>query len=246
MAVKIASRMDRMAPSGIRKVNEKALAMERNGEKVIHFEIGRPDFDTPEYIKKAAIESLNAGNVFYTSNFGTMELRQAIADQLAWEVTTLLEQAGNPAPAVERIQDMVEQVLMNHGYHAAAKRFILYRQARTDARNRSEQGTGTVVLEPWEPTLTGRRDPGSRSCVAQLHQRAESAGRRARHLRAARRKRLSARPRGNPFQDHEQDARDRHRDAEQPHRRRAVDGDPRGAGKARRRKRPSRDLRRGL
>ena len=89
MAVRIASRMDRMAPSGIRKVNEKALAMERNGETVIHFEIGRPDFDTPEYIKKAAIESLNAGDVFYTSNFGTMELRQAIADK----------SAGAPAPA---------------------------------------------------------------------------------------------------------------------------------------------------
>ena len=85
MAAKIASRMNRMAPSGIRKVNEKALAMERCGEKVIHFEIGRPDFDTPEYIKKAAIESLNAGNVFYTSNFGTMELRQAIADKLRRE-----------------------------------------------------------------------------------------------------------------------------------------------------------------
>lgn len=79
---KIAARMDRMAPSGIRKVNEKALAMERAGESVIHFEIGRPDFDTPEYIKKAAIESLNAGNVFYTSNYGTMELRTAIADKL--------------------------------------------------------------------------------------------------------------------------------------------------------------------
>ena len=85
MAARIASRMNRMAPSGIRKVNEKALAMERCGEKVIHFEIGRPDFDTPEYIKKAAIESLNAGNVFYTSNFGTMELRQAIADKLKRE-----------------------------------------------------------------------------------------------------------------------------------------------------------------
>ena len=85
MAARIASRMDRMAPSGIRKVNEKALAMERRGEKVIHFEIGRPDFDTPAYIKQAAIESLNAGNVFYTSNFGTMELRQAIADKLKRE-----------------------------------------------------------------------------------------------------------------------------------------------------------------
>ena len=58
--LKAAARMDRMAPSGIRKVNEKALAIERKGGSVIHFEIGRPDFDTPEYIKKAAIESLNA------------------------------------------------------------------------------------------------------------------------------------------------------------------------------------------
>ena len=82
MAVKIAARMDRMAPSGIRKVNEKALAMERAGEKVLHFEIGRPDFDTPDYIKKAACQALAEGKVHYTSNFGLMELRQAIADKL--------------------------------------------------------------------------------------------------------------------------------------------------------------------
>ena len=85
MAIRIASRMDRMAPSGIRKVNEKALAMERAGRTVIHFEIGRPDFDTPEYIKKAAEARLAAGDVFYTSNFGTMELRRAVADKLRRE-----------------------------------------------------------------------------------------------------------------------------------------------------------------
>ena len=85
MAAKIAARMDRMAPSGIRKVNEKALAMERAGEKVLHFELGRPDFDTPEYIKKAANQALAEGKVHYTSNFGLMELRQAIADKLKRE-----------------------------------------------------------------------------------------------------------------------------------------------------------------
>ena len=85
MAAKIAARMNQMAPSGIRKVNEKALAMERAGEKVLHFEIGRPDFDTPEYIKKAAEQALAEGKVHYTSNFGLMELRQAIADKLKRE-----------------------------------------------------------------------------------------------------------------------------------------------------------------
>ena len=81
----IASRMDRMAPSGIRKVNEQALAMERSGERVLHFELGRPDFDTPEYIKQAACQALAQGKVHYTSNFGLMELRQAIAEKLRRE-----------------------------------------------------------------------------------------------------------------------------------------------------------------
>lgn len=82
MKERIAERMERLVPSGIRKMNEKALAMERAGEPVIHFEIGRPDFDTPDYIKKACIDSINDGDVFYTSNYGTTELREAIANKL--------------------------------------------------------------------------------------------------------------------------------------------------------------------
>lgn len=82
---RISQRMNQLVPSGIRKINEKALAMEREGMDILHFEIGRPDFDTPDYIKKAAERSLAAGHVFYTSNFGTMELREEIARKLARE-----------------------------------------------------------------------------------------------------------------------------------------------------------------
>lgn len=85
MKNRIAARMSLLAPSGIRKVNEKALAMERAGESVIHFEIGRPDFDTPDYIKRACEESLRKGDVFYTSNFGDMGLREAVAEKLTRE-----------------------------------------------------------------------------------------------------------------------------------------------------------------
>ena len=68
--------------SGIRAVMEKATKMQQAGEKVIHMEIGRPDFDTPQKIKDAAYKSLENGNVFYTSNYGTPAIRKAIAD---WE-----------------------------------------------------------------------------------------------------------------------------------------------------------------
>lgn len=79
---KAASRMDYLPFSEIRVMMEKATQMQKNGEDVIHMEIGRPDFDTPEVIKQAAYKSLENGNVFYTSNYGTPELRQAIADKL--------------------------------------------------------------------------------------------------------------------------------------------------------------------
>ena len=82
MDYKTAKRMECLPFSGIRAVMEKATKMQQAGEKVIHMEIGRPDFDTPQKIKDAAYKSLENGNVFYTSNYGTPAIRKAIAD---WE-----------------------------------------------------------------------------------------------------------------------------------------------------------------
>ena len=56
--------------------------MQQAGQDVIHMEIGRPDFDTPAFIKDAARDSLAAGHVFYTSNYGTPQLRRAVAKKL--------------------------------------------------------------------------------------------------------------------------------------------------------------------
>ena len=78
--IKTAKRMEALPFSGIRAVLEKATRMQQAGEDIIHMEIGRPDFDTPLRIKEAAFESLRAGNVFYTSNYGTPGLRRTIAE----------------------------------------------------------------------------------------------------------------------------------------------------------------------
>ena len=47
--------------SGIRVMMEKATQMQKKGEDVIHMEIGRPDFDTPQVIKDAAYDSIRRG-----------------------------------------------------------------------------------------------------------------------------------------------------------------------------------------
>jgi aminotransferase len=80
-----AKRMSAVPFSGIRKIYQAALELERGGKDVIHLEIGRPDFDTPERIKEAAKQALDEGFVHYTSNYGAPELRQAIAEKLLKE-----------------------------------------------------------------------------------------------------------------------------------------------------------------
>jgi aspartate aminotransferase/aminotransferase len=68
--------------SGIREVVEECSRLEAAGRDVVHLEIGRPDFDTPEPIKAAAVDALDRGEVHYTSNYGIEPLRRGIAEKL--------------------------------------------------------------------------------------------------------------------------------------------------------------------
>ncbi|WP_053387887.1 pyridoxal phosphate-dependent aminotransferase [Leucobacter japonicus] len=78
-----ASRMAEIAPSPIRAIFDRAAELEASGRKIFHFEIGRPDFDTPQVAKAAASASLDRGEVHYSANPGTAELRGEIATYLA-------------------------------------------------------------------------------------------------------------------------------------------------------------------
>ncbi len=74
----VSERIIQVPPSGIRRFFDIAATM----DNVISLGIGEPDFDTPEPIIRAGIESLERGETHYTSNSGLMELRRAIADHL--------------------------------------------------------------------------------------------------------------------------------------------------------------------
>ncbi len=71
------SLLDQVGFSGIRAVFEKANQLEASGKKMVHLEIGRLDFDTPEHIKKAAKDALDQGLVHYAPNLGLPVFRQA-------------------------------------------------------------------------------------------------------------------------------------------------------------------------
>jgi aminotransferase len=74
----VARHIKAVPPSGIRRFFDIAATM----EDVISLGIGEPDFRTPEPILQAGVLSLQRGQTHYTSNSGTIELREALAAHL--------------------------------------------------------------------------------------------------------------------------------------------------------------------
>ena len=74
----LAQRVNAVPPSGIRRFFDILATM----DDVISLGVGEPDFDTPRIIVEAGVESLREGRTHYSSNYGTLELRQALAAHL--------------------------------------------------------------------------------------------------------------------------------------------------------------------
>ncbi len=75
----IADALSRVKPSATIAMAQKARELKAKGVDVISLSAGEPDFDTPDNIKKAAIDAINRGETKYTAVAGIQELREAIA-----------------------------------------------------------------------------------------------------------------------------------------------------------------------
>jgi aspartate aminotransferase len=78
--MKVSKRAENLSPSMTLAISAKAKQLRAEGVDVIGFGAGEPDFDTPEPIKDAAIESLKSGFTKYVPAAGVLELREAIAE----------------------------------------------------------------------------------------------------------------------------------------------------------------------
>ncbi|MFL3876672.1 pyridoxal phosphate-dependent aminotransferase [Wolbachia endosymbiont of Trichogramma kaykai] len=78
----LAKRMSLIKPSPTIAVTDKANRLKSEGKKICVLAAGEPDFDTPDHIKKAAIQSINEGKTKYTAVDGTHELKEAIINKL--------------------------------------------------------------------------------------------------------------------------------------------------------------------
>ena len=91
----LAKRMSRLGTESAFEVLARARALEAEGRRIIHLEIGEPDFDTPPHIVDAAAEALHAGFTHYNPAPGYPEVRDAIGE--------FFGRTGRPRYAVDRI-----------------------------------------------------------------------------------------------------------------------------------------------
>jgi aspartate aminotransferase len=71
--------LDRIQPSPTLAMTSRVLELMAQGLDIIGLAAGEPDFDTPDYVKDAAIEAIRAGKTKYTNVDGTAELKAAVA-----------------------------------------------------------------------------------------------------------------------------------------------------------------------
>ena len=74
----LADRLKAIKPSPTLAVSAKAAKLKAEGKDVIAMGAGEPDFDTPQFIKDAAIAAINKGLTKYTPAGGTTSLKKAI------------------------------------------------------------------------------------------------------------------------------------------------------------------------
>lgn len=72
-------RIDQIEPFRVMQLLERARVLEGQGKKIIHMEIGEPDFPTPPPVIEAAKKRLDTGENFYTPSTGAPELQQALS-----------------------------------------------------------------------------------------------------------------------------------------------------------------------
>jgi len=111
----LSSRVQRIKPSPTLAVTQKAAELKAQGKDIIGLGAGEPDFDTPEYIKEAAIQAILAGKTKYTAVDGTPSLKDAIIakfkrfNHLSYEPQQIIVSNGGKQGLINLFLAVLEQ-----------------------------------------------------------------------------------------------------------------------------------------
>ncbi len=131
----VCKRASGVNPFLVMDVLEAAQRMEREGQSVIHLEIGEPDFDTPECVKEAAVRAIRDNRTHYTHSLGIPELREAVCEyyQAQYEVCVdpgqvMITQGTSPAMLMlfSALLEEGDEVILSDPAYACYPNFITF------------------------------------------------------------------------------------------------------------------------
>ncbi len=81
--ITLSDRVNRIKPSPTLAIGQRAVALRKEGRHIVDLSVGEPDFDTPDYIKEAAIKAIHDGKTKYTAVDGIPSLKAAIVQKFS-------------------------------------------------------------------------------------------------------------------------------------------------------------------
>jgi aspartate/methionine/tyrosine aminotransferase len=131
----ISKRTEEMTSFIVMDVLERAQELERKGTRIIHLEVGEPDFDTPDCVKEAACKALEDGFTHYTHSLGLFELREAICQyyrkhyQVSVDPDQVIVTSGS-SPAIfmvfAALLEKQDEVIISDPHYACYPNFIKF------------------------------------------------------------------------------------------------------------------------
>lgn len=163
--MRLAERVSRIKPSATLEIAAKSAAMKSEGIDIIGFGAGEPDFDTPENVKKAAIEALKKGYTKYTPVSGINGLKDAIIAKLqrenglTYNRDEIIVSCGAKHSLYNIAQAMFEEgmeVIIPSPYWVSYPELIHLAGATPVIVNTSEEEDFLLTSEKFERAITKR------------------------------------------------------------------------------------------
>jgi aspartate/methionine/tyrosine aminotransferase len=189
--------MDAIEPFHVMEVQRRASEIEAAGRRVIHMEIGQPDFPAPQPVVDAAIAALNREPMEYTPSLGLPALREALAgfyaDRYGLDVAParIMVTAGASGAfmvAMGSLVDPGDELLMPDPCYPCNRHFVRMFEGRATtvpsderthyqlsaqdvARHWGERTRGVVLASPSNPTGTTVAPEELRAILAEVERR---------------------------------------------------------------------------
>jgi len=164
----LAARMAEIEPFHVMDVQNRAHELEAAGRRIVHMEIGQPDFPAPPLVADAAIEAIRSRRLGYTDSVGIPQLRQAISDHYRERLgasvpsSRIVITAGASGAFLLALGALVnpgDEVLMPDPCYPCNRHFVRLFEGRPRAipvdETRSYQLTAADVSSNWSEATRG-------------------------------------------------------------------------------------------